>query len=265
MNEWFKARNAWAGAFETLSVAEAGRLAKALWRYTTTGEEADLSGSEKGCFAMILWTLRMDEQQSKDISEGRRLAGLASAEKRKSTKPTNGTFAEDVQQIQQTQTNATENNKNKSKKEILNNNTTTRAREEDTPFGTVTVDPLIVKVQRELNGLTDTHYQRLEDYRQFLGDELVAFAIDAAVGNGVRNWSYVEAILRGYEKDGIKSVGEAKARDARRKQEKPQRASGKTLNAQNFSQRDLTEDDLRGTSEAELAALIEQSRKGGQA
>lgn len=259
MDEWFKARNAWAGAFETLSDAEAGRLAKALWRYTTTGEEAELSGNEKGCFAMILWTLHMDEEERNNTSAMRRLAGLASAEKRKSTKATSVEF---VNTNEQTATNPTDKNKIKNKKEIYTTNTNS-ARVEDSPFGPVTVDPLIVKIQAELNGLTDTHYQRLEDFRQFLGDELVSFAIDAAVGNGVRNWAYVEAILKGYEKDGIKTVGEAKARAEKRKEERPQRsvAGKKVLNAQNFVQRDYTEDELKSNSEEEILAAIMKARK----
>ena len=133
----------------------------------------------------------------------------------------------------------------------------------ETPFGTIELDPLIIKVQKELNGLTDTHYQRLEDFRQYLGDELVSFAIDAAVGNGVRNWNYVEAILKGYEKDGIRTVGEAKARAEKRKEERPQRSgAGKVLNAQKFSQRDYTEDELKSGSDDQILSEILKARQG---
>ncbi len=135
----------------------------------------------------------------------------------------------------------------------------------ETPFGTIELDPLIIKVQKELNGLTDTHYQRLEDFRQFLGDELVSFAIDAAVGNGVRNWNYVEAILKGYEKDEIKTIGEAKARAEKRKEERPQRngsVAGKVLNAQKFSQRDYTEDELKSGSDDQILSEILKARQG---
>lgn len=236
-----------------LTDQELGRLVRALATYHATGEEQELAGREIVAYDFIRDDIdkadRAYQQKCRNMARGGNDEQLPANDRN----------------CPQLPADAPNKNKNLNKNDVFTPTTTACAREEETPFGTVTIDPLIVKIQRELNGLTDTHYQRLEDYRQFLGDELVAFAIDAAVGNGVRNWSYVEAILRGYEKDGIKSVGEAKARDARRKQEKPQRASGKTLNAQNFSQRDLTEDDLRGTSEAELAALIEQSRKGGQA
>ena len=113
MNEWFKARNIWYGAFNALSDAEAGRLAKAVWTYTTTGEEVELSGNEKGCYAMIIYTLRMDEAHDSGVSDQRRIAGLRSAEKRKQQIQQMTTNAEFSQQNQQTPTNQTIKNKNK--------------------------------------------------------------------------------------------------------------------------------------------------------
>ena len=86
-----------------------------------------------------------------------------------------------------------------------------RAREDD--IFSFEVDPLIVKVQKELNGLTDTHYQALDDYRAELTDEVVSHAIDTAVANGSRNWAYVEAVLRSYTKEHVRNIGEAKAAD----------------------------------------------------
>lgn len=80
MKEWFKARNIWRGAFEALSDAEAGRLAKALWHYTTTGEQVNLTGMEKGIYAMLIYTLQMDEAESNNLSEIRKKAGIAGAE-----------------------------------------------------------------------------------------------------------------------------------------------------------------------------------------
>ena len=77
----------------------------------------------------------------------------------------------------------------------------------------VDVDPLIIKVQRELNGLTDTHYDELEGFREELTDEVVSHAIDIAVANGIRNWSYVYKVLTSYVRDHVRSVGEAKAAD----------------------------------------------------
>lgn len=107
--------------------------------------------------------------------------------------------------------------------DIYNTTTTgARAREEtvDTPFGEVPVDRLIIKIQKELDGLTDTHYALLEEYRSSLGDDLVSYAVDEAVANGVRKWAYVESILSRYEQAGIRTVAEAKDADKKRKLKK---------------------------------------------
>lgn len=58
MNEYFKARLTWRAGIESLSDAEAGRLAKAIWRFAETGEETTLTGGEKYVFAMCLAELK---------------------------------------------------------------------------------------------------------------------------------------------------------------------------------------------------------------
>lgn len=231
MKEWFKARNVWAGAFEALSDAEAGRLAKALWKFTTTGQQEDLTGAEKGCFAMILFTLRQDADESAELSEIRKAAGSLGG-KQKAANVANASFAtEDVADV----ANVAIKNKNKNKN--INTTTTACAREE-TFTGPVDLDPLILKIQQELNGLTDTHYAALNDYREQLGDDVVSYAVDLAVGNGIRNWSYVEIVLRGWVKAGVKTLGEAKAENERhRSQPKQPQAAPKLLRSQDYHQR----------------------------
>lgn len=75
MDEWFKARLIWHKGIEALSDAEAGRLAKALWKYAATGEVENLSGGEKFAFAMCMATLEQDVQKREDLSETRSEAG----------------------------------------------------------------------------------------------------------------------------------------------------------------------------------------------
>lgn len=109
--------------------------------------------------------------------------------------------------------------------DIYNNDDNARAHVE-TLFGEVPVDPLINKVQKELSGLTDTHYALLDQYRDTLGDDLISFAIDQAVANGSRKWAYVEKVLINYEDSGIRTVGEAKAAEDKRRQERRKHGNG---------------------------------------
>ena len=125
MKEWFKARNVWFGAFAALTDAEAGRLAKALWTYTATGEQVELSGNEKGCFAMILYTLQQDDAESGNLSEKRRSAGSKGG-LQKVANQANATFAtESVAN----QANANNKNKNKSKEKDIKETVLTDSKE----------------------------------------------------------------------------------------------------------------------------------------
>ena len=58
MDIWFKAKVDWGEALGLLSDTEAGRFAKALWKYAATGEAASLAGREQMLFALVLADLR---------------------------------------------------------------------------------------------------------------------------------------------------------------------------------------------------------------
>ncbi|MBP5248653.1 MAG: hypothetical protein J6Y20_10045 [Lachnospiraceae bacterium] len=109
MKDWFKARNIWGAAIQTLSDEEAGRLMKAIWGYTMSGELHELTGAEKGIFALVLMTLNMDEEADNDISKKRALAG-AKGGKQKVANQANAIFATEDCVIE---ANATNKNKNK--------------------------------------------------------------------------------------------------------------------------------------------------------
>ena len=74
MKDWFKARNIWGAAITALTDEEAGRLAKAIWAFTMTGEIQTIEGAGKGIFAMILLTLGQDAERDDEISEKRSFA-----------------------------------------------------------------------------------------------------------------------------------------------------------------------------------------------
>lgn len=94
---------------------------------------------------------------------------------------------------------------------IDNNNSTTRAREVD-------AESIFAYVTNELPTLSPRGMEELTDYRKDLPDDLIRWAVDEAIDNDSRKWSYVRAILDGLVKRNIKTVGEAKsAQDSYRK------------------------------------------------
>lgn len=182
-----------------LSDQEVGRLVRALATYHATGEEQELKGRECGYYDFIKGDIDEIEQAYQKKCKNM---------KREQLPP----IAPNCPQLPATADNININIKS------CNSGNSDNAREE--VLFPVDVDPLIVKVQRELNGLTDTHYQALNDYREELTDEVVSHAIDNAVANGSRNWAYVESILRAYSQEHITTIGAAKAADEKHRANK---------------------------------------------
>lgn len=108
MKDWFKARNLWGGMILNLSDAEAGRLCKALWRFTMTGEQTELSGAEKAIFPMLVMTLRQDEEREQELSSKRSQAGSQGGRPK-----ANASFEKQKKQMLSEKANALKENQNK--------------------------------------------------------------------------------------------------------------------------------------------------------
>lgn len=182
MKEWFKARNIWNGAFTALSDAEAGRLAKALWHYTTTGEQVELSGNEKGCFAMIMYTLQQDDAQSGNLSEKRREAGSKGGQQ-KVANLANATFATNDEA---NQASATNKNKNIDKEKDIKETILTDSKEKRHRFSPPTTEEVQSYCQERKNGIDASHFI---DYYAARGWELKP-------GQKVKDW---KACIRTWE------------------------------------------------------------------
>ncbi len=246
MKTWFKARMTWGAGINAMTDEEAGRFAKALWKYETDHDEAELQGTEKVLFALALMELRQDEQAEAELSNVRAEAGRKGG---KQTQANQANACSD-KQTEASQANATNKNKNKNidkEKEKDSSSITT------TPFGEVPIDTVQNYAQQYLVGLTSTHLEEIDQYSEIVGEELVKHAIDESIANGVRSWAYVRGILRGYMKDNIKTIAQAEqAKESHKKAISPQ---GKQVTAQQYTQRDYTEDEL----EARTTDLLQEA------
>lgn len=71
---------------------------------------------------------------------------------------------------------------------------------------------------------------KLQRYREAFSTELICKAIDEAAENGVRKWRYVDGILKGWQADGVRTLGDVQARrEARKKPEQPQERKWEVL------------------------------------
>lgn len=93
--------------------------------------------------------------------------------------------------------------------------------------------------------LTPTQMQEFASYREDLPDDLIRHALDIAADN-TRTWAYVKGILNRYLDEGMKTLADAEAQEAKRREQK-RNGVGKAKEpnpALNYEQRTYTEKDF---------------------
>lgn len=214
----FVAYLSWFDALEEYSDAEVGQLMRALARYVKTGEEPEFSdrgmrGNWKFmCIDVKRASEKWDETRKKRSNAGKR--GMA----KRWGKP------EDITKI------TNDNN--------VNDDITKITVDVDVN-GDVDVDGDVDVVKRDNTAAVDMelskivqHYQRaigdfprsalekLQKWRQEYSTEMILLAIDKAAEAGKRSWNYINGILSGWQRDGIRTPGDVAANEQHR-QEQP--------------------------------------------
>lgn len=71
---------------------------------------------------------------------------------------------------------------------------------------------------------------KLQRWREVYPVEIIRAAIDEAAENNVRKWRYVDGVLKGWQADGVRTLGDVEARRAaRKKPEQPQERKWEVL------------------------------------
>ena len=247
------------GTVDLLTDQEAGRLFKALMHYGN-GLEDDLPGQERLIFSILKAQIARDEDAYRQFCEKQRDNGVKGGRPKKpsgfSENPENPTVFKKTQKSQEEEKEK-EKDKDKDKDKEQED---IRPRVRESVVGEVEIDPVIVTVQRELNGMAYSHYDELEDFRKQLPDEMITEAVNEAVANGSRNWAYVRKILDRYIRDGIRTVGEARAETEKKR---PTDRGPKIVNAQRYEQRQYTEEQLDELSDGDREILKRLEEAGG--
>lgn len=95
--------------------------------------------------------------------------------------------------------------KNKRKREEL------QLQQEEAPAA---VDTVQAYASSNLQYMSPGNIQDMVAYMDDLPDDLIRYAIDIACGQGKPRWAYVSGILSGFIREGIRTVGDAKAAKA---------------------------------------------------
>lgn len=89
---------------------------------------------------------------------------------------------------------------------------------------------IIQHYQAEIGEFPRSALDKLQSWREVFTAELICKAFDEAAENGVRNWKYIDGILKGWQKDGVKTLGDVeRRREARKKPDKPKEKEWEVL------------------------------------
>jgi DnaD/phage-associated family protein len=193
---------------EKLTDQELGRLVRSLMIYSETGERQELAGRESIAFDFIA----DDIDRAKDKYDARCEQNRENRNQRTSTT---------VNERQRTSTNDDESDqsktksksKDKTKSEINTPVPTAHAREEP-DLGRV----MSFFLDRINPAPSPTCIDLLKQYTASLSADVVIHALEIAIDERKTAWSYIQAILSQYERDGIRDMDGVKRREQERQQ-----------------------------------------------
>lgn len=89
------------------------------------------------------------------------------------------------------------------------------------------IDPDLAEIvqhfQQVIGVFPRSALDKLQRYRDSIPAEVICLAFDEAAESGHRSWKYVSGILKSWQADGVRTLGDVEARrEARRKPEPPQ-------------------------------------------
>lgn len=212
----FVAYLSWFDALEEYSDAEVGQLMRALARYAKTGEEPEFSdrgmrGNWKFmCSDVKRASEKWDETRKKRSNAGKR--GMA----KRWGKP------DDITKI------TNDNNVNDDITKItvdVNGDVDVDGdvdvvKRDNTAAVDMELSKIVQHYQRAIGDFPRSALEKLQKWRQEYSTEMILLAIDKAAEAGKRSWNYINGILSGWQRDGIRTPGDVAANEQRR-QEQP--------------------------------------------
>lgn len=82
---------------------------------------------------------------------------------------------------------------------------------------------IVQHFQEVIGAFPRSALDKLQRWRGIYSVEIIRAAIDEAAENNVRKWRYVDGVLKGWQADGVRTLGDVEARrEARKKPEQPQ-------------------------------------------
>ena len=208
----FVAYLSWFDALEEYSDAEVGQLMRALARYAKTGEEPEFSdrgmrGNWKFmCSDVKRASEKWDETRKKRSNAGKR--GMA----KRWGKP------DGITKI--TNDNNVNDDITKITVDVDVNGDVDVVKRDNTAAVDMELSKIVQHYQRAIGDFPRSALEKLQKWRQEYSAEMILLAIDKAAEAGKRSWNYINGILSGWQRDGIRTPGDV-ATNEQRRQEQP--------------------------------------------
>ena len=205
-------------AIELLGDAERGRLFTALLEYGKTGEAPQLNGNERFIFPMMRARLDRDMDAYNDEIEARRNAGRKGGEAKASNAKQSLAKLSNAKQSQAVLSKRSKGkDKDKDEEEDEENNNP------PVPPAPARENPGLARVMaffldRINPAPSPTCIDLLRQYTESLSADVVLHALEIAIDERKTAWSYIQAILSQYERDGIRDMDGVKRREQERQQ-----------------------------------------------
>nr|DAP59772.1 MAG TPA: Replication initiation and membrane attachment [Caudoviricetes sp.] len=214
----FVAYLSWFDALEEYSDAEVGQLMRALARYAKTGEEPEFSdrgmrGNWKFmCSDVKRASEKWDETRKKRSNAGKRGMAKRWGKPDDITKITNdNNVNDDITKIT-VDVNGDVNGDVDGDVDVV--------KRDNTAAVDMELSKIVQHYQRAIGDFPRSALEKLQKWRQAYSTEMILLAIDKAAEAGKRSWNYINGILSGWQRDGIRTPGDVAANEQRR-QEQP--------------------------------------------
>jgi DnaD/phage-associated family protein len=214
----FVAYLSWFDALEEYSDAEVGQLMRALARYAKTGEEPEFSdrgmrGNWKFmCSDVKRASEKWDETRKKRSNAGKRGMAKRWGKPDDITKITNDNNVND--DITKITVDVDVNG------DVDVDGDVDVVKRDNTAAVDMELSKIVQHYQRAIGDFPRSALEKLQKWRQEYSAEMILLAIDKAAEAGKRSWNYINGILSGWQRDGIRTPGDVAANEQRR-QEQP--------------------------------------------
>ena len=214
----FVAYLSWFDALEEYSDAEVGQLMRALARYAKTGEEPEFSdrgmrGNWKFmCSDVKRASEKWDETRKKRSNAGKR--GMA----KRWGKPDGITKITNDNNVNDDITKITVDVDVNGDVDVDGDVDVVKC--DNTAAVDMELSKIVQHYQRAIGDFPRSALEKLQKWRQEYSTEMILLSIDKAAEAGKRSWNYINGILSGWQRDGIRTPGDVAANEQRR-QEQP--------------------------------------------